>query len=145
MNELELLQEHFDEVPEPSEEFVNRVRGRLIDAMEVEDDPVQPSGGRRFAKGRLSMGAVAAIAASLILVAVAVTVFSSSGNVSLHGGTAPGSWRLAGYVVAQSGTENAYGPTSGFLTCPTSSICYDASPQISQVGSPTSPGRASFS
>ena len=135
MDELELLQEHFDEVPVPSQEFVNRVRGRLIDSIDDDDGPGPRSRVSHPPTRRLRMATIAAVAASLILVAAAVAVFSSSGNGSLHGGTALGSWRLAGFVVAQSGSENAYGPTSGFLTCPTSSICYDASPQISQVGS----------
>jgi hypothetical protein len=136
MNELELLQNQIDEVPEPSPEFVWRVRGRLTEAMAEEGSGKEQTDSRRHVTRRPS-SRVVLVAATVILVFVAaVATYSALGNKSVPGTrVASGTWHLAGYLVAQSGTENEYGPTSGYLTCPTSTVCYDASAQISQVGS----------
>jgi len=128
MDELQVLREHYKETVEPSPEFIEGVRER------VEEGVAQPLPPHRLPPARprgQRYKLLAAVAATLLLVATGASVFALLGDGAVSKPGLVTSWRLAGYISTPSWAQNEAGPSSGFLTCPTSQVCYDASPQSS--------------
>ncbi len=144
-DEIDLLRSFRADTPEPDDAAWSRARTALADARVGE--PAAPGAiavhrsrwrrpGRRVTI--TTMTAIVTVAAAICLAIVLRPPPTLTGTLTTSWqparqlpGTAgtghaarPGTWQLAGYLVARGWQENTAGPEPGLLTCPTASICY---------------------
>ncbi len=143
-DEIELLRLFRADTPEPDEAAWSRARTALAGARasrpSARDTMASSSGRWRRPSRRATVATVVAMVAVAAAALIAIIVQpppSLTGRVTtswqparrLPGGagavhTPPGTWQLAGYLVARGWQENTAGPEPGLLTCPTASTCY---------------------
>jgi photosystem II stability/assembly factor-like uncharacterized protein len=145
LDEIDLLRRFRADTPDPDEAAWSRARAALAEARSDPSGSHGSAGRRHQIRWRAPGRRIAIPVAAAIVVAVAatLTVLATHGPPTLTrtltsawqparqlpGNTrlpsaAPGTWQLAGYLVARGWQENTAGPEPGVLTCATAATCY---------------------
>ena len=118
MDEIEILRQSMESVPMPSTELADRVRERLAEAMYRE---VAASVSAPNTRSKKSTDRLWSVAASIVV--IVSLAFAVLGGQTTLNHSAP-NWRVSGYIAQPAWSQAQIGPPGGYLTCPTSTICY---------------------